>query len=54
VAGALVSQARELVFTSNRGENTIAIFDPEAEADIAKVEVGIKPNGLAFDRFEVF
>ena len=49
MADALISEARGLVFTSNRGENTIAIFAPETEADIAKVEVGIKPNGLALD-----
>src|ERR1700730_4932450 len=33
VAGALVSEARDLVFTSNRGENTISVFSPGAERD---------------------
>ena len=28
VAGALVSETRGLVFTSNRGENTVSIFAP--------------------------
>jgi DNA-binding beta-propeller fold protein YncE len=41
VAGALVSDERNLVFTSNRGENTVGIFSAKAE--------GIHPNGLAYD-----
>lgn len=49
VAGALVSEARGLVFTSNRGENTVSIFAPGAEREAVKVPVGVKPNGLAFD-----
>jgi len=49
VAGALVSEARGLVFTSNRGENTVSVFAPGAERDAFKIEVGVKPNGLAFD-----
>jgi DNA-binding beta-propeller fold protein YncE len=49
VAGALVSEACGLVFTSNRGENTVSVFAPGAEGDAFKVGVGVKPNGLAFD-----
>lgn len=49
VAGALVSDERDLVFTSNRGENTIGIFAPDAETKLVKVPVGVKPNGLSFD-----
>src|SRR6267143_5989911 len=49
VAGALVSEARGLVFTSNRGENTVSVFAPHAERDAFKISVGVKPNGLAFD-----
>jgi DNA-binding beta-propeller fold protein YncE len=49
VAGALVSEARGLVFTSNRGENTVSMFAPGAEHGAVKVAVGVKPNGLAFD-----
>ncbi|HSV85703.1 MAG TPA: YncE family protein [Levilinea sp.] len=49
VAGALVSEERNLVFTSNRGEDTISIFSPEDETGATKVKVGIRPNGLAFD-----
>jgi DNA-binding beta-propeller fold protein YncE len=49
VAGALVSEARGLVFTSNRGEDTVSVFAPGAERDAFKVAVGVKPNGLAFE-----
>jgi DNA-binding beta-propeller fold protein YncE len=49
VAGALVSETRDLVFTSNRGENTVAVFAPCAERNAFKIGVGVKPNGLAFD-----
>ena len=49
VAGALVSEARGLVFTSNRGENTVSVFAPGAERESFKIAVGVKPNGLAFD-----
>jgi DNA-binding beta-propeller fold protein YncE len=49
VAGALVSEARGLVFTSNRGENTVSVFAPGAERDLFKIGVGVRPNGLAFD-----
>jgi DNA-binding beta-propeller fold protein YncE len=49
VAGTLVSEARELVFTSNRGENTVSIFAPGAEHESSKIPAGVKPNGLAFD-----
>src|SRR5436190_14275830 len=49
VAGALVSEARALVFTSNRGENTVSVFAPGTERDAFKIGVGMKPNGLALD-----
>jgi DNA-binding beta-propeller fold protein YncE len=49
VAGALVSDERNLVFTSNRGENTVGIFSPDDEAGIVKVSVGVRPNGLSYD-----
>jgi DNA-binding beta-propeller fold protein YncE len=48
VAGALVSEARGFVFTSNRGENTVSVFSPGARESF-KIAVGLKPNGLAFD-----
>jgi DNA-binding beta-propeller fold protein YncE len=45
----LVSEERDLVFTSNRGENTVGIFAPDREAALVKVVVGVRPNGLAYD-----
>lgn len=49
VAGVLVSEARGLAFASNRGEDTVAIFEPGTDGPVAKVAVGRGPNGLAFD-----
>lgn len=49
VAGALVSEQRGLVFTSNRGEDTVGIFDVGDESHLSKIAVGIRPNGLSFD-----
>lgn len=49
VAGALVSEERNLVFTSNRGENTVGIFAPDDEQSLVKIPVGVRPNGLAID-----
>lgn len=49
VAGALVSEERDLVFTSNRGEDTVGIFSPADEGALVKVAVGLRPNGLAYD-----
>ena len=49
VAGALVSETRDLVFTSNRGENAVSVFAPCDERNAFKIAVGVKPNGLAFD-----
>jgi DNA-binding beta-propeller fold protein YncE len=43
VAGALVSEADGLVFTTNRGENTISVFAPGAERNGFKIGVGVKP-----------
>jgi DNA-binding beta-propeller fold protein YncE len=47
VAGALVGPP-DLVFTSNRGENTVGVFGV-ADARVEKIGVGIRPNGLAYD-----
>jgi DNA-binding beta-propeller fold protein YncE len=49
VAGALVTDEKNLVFSSNRGENTVGIFAVGHEADLVKVPVGTRPNGLAYD-----
>jgi DNA-binding beta-propeller fold protein YncE len=49
VAGALVSDEHELVFTSNRGENTVGLFEAAGTPKVVKVGVGVRPNGLAYD-----
>jgi len=49
VAGALVAEAPDLVFTSNRGENTVGLFAPGQRHVVDKIGVGIRPNGLAYD-----
>src|SRR3954449_3442182 len=49
VAGALVSDESQLVFTSNRGENTIGVFAPGPDPKVTKIAVGVRPNGLAYD-----
>ena len=49
VAGVLVSNETNLIFTSNRGEKTVGIFAHDRERDLRKVKVGGFPNGLAFD-----
>ena len=49
VAGVLVSNERDLVFSSNRGENTVAIFSPQNERQIMSVATGLRPNGLSYD-----
>ena len=49
VAGVLVSNEKDLVFTSNRGEKTIGILPYHHEERLEKVKVGGYPNGLAFN-----
>ncbi len=49
VAGVIVSDEAGLVIATNRGENTIGIFGLEPAARVAKVKVGVRPNGAAFD-----
>src|SRR5438128_3595239 len=49
VAGALVSDERDLVFTSNRGDNTVGVAAVAAPPAVARVAVGVRPNGLAYD-----
>ena len=45
VAGALVSEEHDLVFTSNRGENTVGIFSPSGQEAVAKANN--TPYGLS-------
>jgi len=47
VAGALVSEAHDLVFTSNRGRTHVGSSRRPA-GGVAKVKVGVGPNGLAY------
>jgi DNA-binding beta-propeller fold protein YncE len=47
VAGALVAEP-DLVFTSNRGENTVGVFTV-TDHRVEKIGVGTRPNGLAWD-----
>ena len=49
VAGALVSDEHDLVFTSNRGESTVGLFEAAGAPKVVKVGVGVHPNGLAYD-----
>ena len=49
VAGVFVSNEKDLVFTSNRGEKTVGVFPHGQEKKLEKVKVGGDPNGLAFD-----
>src|ERR1051326_1871573 len=37
VAGALVSEERDLVFTSNRGKNAVGIFSGENDGQLTKI-----------------
>ena len=49
VAGALAVAAPELIVTSNRGENAVGLFAPDAPSAVTKIAVGVRPNGLALD-----
>ena len=49
VAGALVSEERDLVFSSNRGDDTVGIVAADDDARPVRIPVGMHPNGLAYD-----
>lgn len=49
LAGVLVCEDANLLFTSNMEETTVSIIDCENEAEIIKLNVGSIPNGLAYD-----
>ena len=49
VAGALVSNQDQLVFASNRAANTLGVFAPGANPEVKRFDVGLKPNGIAYD-----
>src|SRR5207245_4964301 len=48
VAGVLVSDERDLLFTANRVENSISIFAAGREQQAARLSVGFRPTGIAF------
>jgi len=45
----LVSNETDMVFTSNRGDNTVGVFNHGKEQSLHKIKVGGRPNGLAYD-----
>jgi DNA-binding beta-propeller fold protein YncE len=49
VAGVFVEEATGCVFTPNRGEDTVALFDARHPNPLVTVPIGRGPNGLAFD-----
>ncbi len=49
VAGVLVDTERDLLITSDRAAARVSIFRCSDETLLAQVEVGPRPNGLAFD-----
>lgn len=49
VAGALAVASPDLIVTSNRGENTVGLFAPDDVTSVARIGVGVRPNGLALD-----
>jgi DNA-binding beta-propeller fold protein YncE len=48
VAGALIAEP-DLVFTSNRGEDSAGVFTTAEVPRVEKIAVGVRPNGLAYD-----
>jgi DNA-binding beta-propeller fold protein YncE len=50
VAGVLVDEAHDLLFTSDRDVGRVSIFRCSDEQLLGQVEVGPHPNGLAYDR----
>jgi DNA-binding beta-propeller fold protein YncE len=50
VAGVLIDEAHDLLFTSDRGAARVSIFRCSDEQLLGRVEVGPHPNGLAYDR----
>jgi DNA-binding beta-propeller fold protein YncE len=49
VAGALIPENANLIFTSNRAEDTVGIIDARNPGAVVKVGIGRRPNGLSFD-----
>src|SRR5438270_7711625 len=49
VAGVLVDEEQELLFSSDRGAARVSVFRCSDEQLLGQVEVGPHPNGLAYD-----
>jgi DNA-binding beta-propeller fold protein YncE len=50
VAGVLIDEADDLLFSSDRGAARVSVFRCSTEELLGRVEVGPHPNGLAYDR----
>src|SRR6266852_9629602 len=50
VAGLLIDEEHDLLFSSDRGAARVSVFRCSDEALLGRVEVGPHPNGLAYDR----
>ena len=49
VAGVLIDEMHDLVFTSDRGAARVSVFRCSDEELLGRVGVGSHPNGLAYD-----
>jgi DNA-binding beta-propeller fold protein YncE len=49
VAGVLIDEAADLLFTSDRGAARVSVFRCSDEQLLGQVQVGPHPNGLAYD-----
>jgi hypothetical protein len=50
VAGVLIDEEHDLLFTSDRAAARVSVFRCSDEQLLGRVEVGPHPNGLAYDR----
>jgi hypothetical protein len=50
VAGVLIDEQHDLLFTSDRGAARVSVFRCSDERPLGQVAVGPYPNGLAYDR----
>jgi DNA-binding beta-propeller fold protein YncE len=50
VAGVLIDEEHDLLFSSDRGAAQVSVFRCSDEKLLGQVEVGPHPNGLAYDR----
>ena len=49
VAGVLIDNGTDLLFTSDRGAGQVSVYQCSDEILLARIDVGPHPNGLAFD-----